>query len=998
MSAPLAEEPVSGRPQAALALAHRNGRRKTDILGWLFLAISALIYHGPLVFQGLVPTQDDVEIFFFPILVATADALRQATLRLWTPLIFGGYPLFADGEAGMLYPLNLLVLPWASPELALVLLQLAHSFLSAGFTYYLLRTLQLGALASVVGALVYAYSGFAAGQVIHGDVVRSLVWLPLELAFVERMCLAPGATRWRYAVLAGAAFGIQALALHVHITLLSALAVGAFVAYRWLALRPNISIRGWWLEGLKLEAALGLLGALGVGLAAVQLLPLWEISTQTYRGAGLSSALSAPNSVWPGDLATLLLPHLHDVGTRDYWGPWVKWETVLYVGVLPLVLALVGLFWGSGRYRLYWGLLLLLSVFCAFGTYGPLPLWDALHQLPGFNVLKSPGRFSLLVALAVAVTAAYGVEVFCRSRPSPSAAVLILLVAVTSVALTTGGLALASGKLETWSRTGSILVEQYLLLPGVPRIVEGKTLTPDRLASYAAEALDPRNPRTAGQLGLVAAAGLTVSLWLTSRRLRPLAAILTVGVVFADLWVVGLTFHPTIPVSELRSRVPDFLRPSPESMFRVLTLPTEDDKVTQVDPNRLIAAGVQEAGGYSSLPPDRAAAYLADVLQTDDDLLNLWNVRYLLRKRRPEPQPDYAGVSFHPTRPLLRGKEGDRGRIVGFLPDGGPALGEELLVVAALVNTRSVPDGAEVARIRMEGVDGGARVVSLVAGRDVSDATVGVPGASGFAHGQAEVAFSHQRTNPDGEWYGHQIFFGRLSVGERLTLRRATVEQTLRSGRLQIFGLGLYDRATNGLIQVWDREDRPLVYTDDQIKIAENRAFLSRAFLVPDLVELPPGMSALDLMHDGPFDPHRAALVEWPLPAGVVLPLAASGNVGIAAIEEYRDERVVVRTRTAAAATLLLQDAYFPGWVARIDGERAPVLRANYLFRAVPVPVGEHLVTFTYEPDAVAWGLIVTLASALVILSVLLAGAAGTYRASIRRSSSNTQPGSPAPS
>ena len=286
-----------------------------------------------------------------------------------------------------------------------------------------------------------------------------------------------------------------------------------------------------------------------------------------------------------------------------------------------------------------------------------------------------------------------------------------------------------------------------------------------------------------------------------------------------------------------------------------------------------------------------------------------------------------------------------------------------------------MPDGAEVARIRLEGVDGSSREVVLVAGRDVSDATISVPGAAGFAHGRAEVAFDHQRTNPDGNRYGHQIFFARRPVGERFVLRRATVEPTMETGRLQLFGLGLFDRATNDVTQVWDDEDRPVVYTDDQITIAENRSFLPRAFLVGDAVLLQPAVDPLQRMHEGPFDPRKVALVEGPLPAGVTLPSgsgsAADGAApGSVDIEEYGDEWIGLRSRSATPALLLLQDAYFPGWVARVDGERAPLLRANYLFRAVPVSAGEHRVTFSYEPEAVAWGLIVTLASGLVILVV----------------------------
>jgi Bacterial membrane protein YfhO len=50
---------------------------------------------------------------------------------------------------------------------------------------------------------------------------------------------------------------------------------------------------------------------------------------------------------------------------------------------------------------------------------------------------------------------------------------------------------------------------------------------------------------------------------------------------------------------------------------------------------------------------------------------------------------------------------------------------------------------------------------------------------------------------------------------------------------------------------------------------------------------------------------------------------------------------------------LLLGDIYFPGWSARVDGKSVEIVRADYLFRAVLVPKGDHSVQFTYNPYSV---------------------------------------------
>jgi hypothetical protein len=54
---------------------------------------------------------------------------------------------------------------------------------------------------------------------------------------------------------------------------------------------------------------------------------------------------------------------------------------------------------------------------------------------------------------------------------------------------------------------------------------------------------------------------------------------------------------------------------------------------------------------------------------------------------------------------------------------------------------------------------------------------------------------------------------------------------------------------------------------------------------------------------------------------------------------------------------LVISDAWYPGWRAAIDGVEAPIHRANYMFRGVFVPAGEHTVRFDYWPTNFGWHL-----------------------------------------
>jgi uncharacterized membrane protein YfhO len=79
-------------------------------------------------------------------------------------------------------------------------------------------------------------------------------------------------------------------------------------------------------------------------------------------------------------------------------------------------------------------------------------------------------------------------------------------------------------------------------------------------------------------------------------------------------------------------------------------------------------------------------------------------------------------------------------------------------------------------------------------------------------------------------------------------------------------------------------------------------------------------------------------------------------------------ERVVVTVRAREPGIVVLADLFYPGWEATVAGSPAPIYRANYLFRGVPVPAGTSEVVFEYRPRSVRYGI----ALSLVTLTLLV--------------------------
>jgi hypothetical protein len=105
--------------------------------------------------------------------------------------------------------------------------------------------------------------------------------------------------------------------------------------------------------------------------------------------------------------------------------------------------------------------------------------------------------------------------------------------------------------------------------------------------------------------------------------------------------------------------------------------------------------------------------------------------------------------------------------------------------------------------------------------------------------------------------------------------------------------------------------------------------------------------------------------------ADAALPGPAPG--GRAVIERYDPEDVRVRVETPQPAVLVLLDAFDKGWTATLEsGVELPILRANALVRAVVVPSGTHVVTFSYQTPLLQAGAWASLAGVLLCIGLIV--------------------------
>jgi hypothetical protein len=360
----------------------------------LLLFAPALRHPNDLLYPTFSP-YSDVTVIHWPKAYLMADTWQSThTLPLWTPANLSGMPLAANQLAMRFYPPAWLFL-FLPINPVFNLLFVFHLFWGGVGVYWLLRAgFDLDPIPALSGALTFAFGGkllaHAAGG--HVSLVGAMAWMPWALLGTHQLLRARKG-RWGWAILAALALAMQ-ITTHTLIALYTGYFLAAYVGWELLIAKAPVSKR--------ISSSLSLLSIPLVAalLGAAQLLPLIELAG--YSNRALSLAQAGESALTPLTLATgLFLPGIQG-----------GHEMVIYLGLVPLVLAFLGISRSDPRSWFLGGVVLLAALF----ALGPAtPIFRLVYQwLPGFRWVRTPARVFLPVSLAVGVLAGMGVQRLSR--------------------------------------------------------------------------------------------------------------------------------------------------------------------------------------------------------------------------------------------------------------------------------------------------------------------------------------------------------------------------------------------------------------------------------------------------------------------------------------------------------------------------------------------------------------------------------------------------------
>jgi hypothetical protein len=346
------------------------------------------------------------------------------TERWWNPPIF--YPMpgalaLSEHLAGIGVFTTPLLRLGGSPPLAYNTALLLSCVLSGFFTYLLVHRLTGHVAASICAGIAYAFAPFRAGQLSHLQVLTSQ-WMPLMLLALH--AYVDGRGRKWLAVL-GTAWILQSLSNGYYLLFAPTLIALWLV---WFTLAPRRFRETFHIIGAWAASSLVLLPVLLQYRRIHQTLGLFRTRGEIDMFSGHASSLLNPSpmlSFWPERNVPVV---------EDFLFPGV---TVLVVIVAGLLATILRRRVEAGRPRV-----LLFYVFAAIvmaaltmgpasrdaGLAGWLKPYQWLIALPGFDGVRVPVRFGMLMALCLAVAAGLALAAILPSRRAARAAVIAVVI------------------------------------------------------------------------------------------------------------------------------------------------------------------------------------------------------------------------------------------------------------------------------------------------------------------------------------------------------------------------------------------------------------------------------------------------------------------------------------------------------------------------------------------------------------------------------------------
>ncbi|MBC7362867.1 MAG: YfhO family protein [Candidatus Aminicenantes bacterium] len=368
---------------------------RTDVLYFISYLIIFLLLFFPFFFRPKTFYERDSTLLETPLRQLTADLLREGNLALWTESHGNGQPHLANPKTAIFYPTTwlYLILPFF---VAFKIHYFIHPLLGWLGMYFLGKRWELSPPASFLSSSLFFFSGMYLSSFEFYNHIAAICWL-MWLLFFLSFRLQIKSRKFLLAVLSGVLLILAGTPEFI-------LMAGFLGAVQAIILSADRK------EFYRRFVVLVLVFVLAAGICAVQLLPSFELLSQTERSRGTEiwplEMVQLLNLIFPGILGESRAP-----GHDYFWGghifnTWYPLYYSLYVGAGFFILA----FLSFEEWRKKKVAALLSTAAVAFiiscGKYSPF--FIIYKKLPFLSSIRFPVKFFLISVFCLAILAGIG--------------------------------------------------------------------------------------------------------------------------------------------------------------------------------------------------------------------------------------------------------------------------------------------------------------------------------------------------------------------------------------------------------------------------------------------------------------------------------------------------------------------------------------------------------------------------------------------------------------
>lgn len=383
---------------------------------FLFLLVGVTVLFSKFIFSDKMLYGSDTinaGIFFRHFYVEYFRA--HGSVPVWNPYIFGGLPFIDAFHGDTYYPLSIYKF-FGNFYRALGLNLVFHIFLSGIFMYFTARQFRLSRIASTLSAVAYSFSGFLISLVAPGHDGKIFVTtlFPLTILFLDRAFEKKALLNF---TLLGLVIGVIILSPHPQLSYYSLWAIALYGAFRLIfRFRETKAIGSVIKPGVLLVYAV----VIGLLISAVQFFPGYVYTTEYSPRADSKSGYEWATSwsMHTEEAVSQVVPEFAGVDAGQgnyYWGKNAFKDNSEYAGVIPLFLAMIGIFFFRKKETWFFGGLALFAFIYALGDTTPI-FRIFYYIIPKVKSLRAPSTIMFIFLFCISLLAGYGIQYLIDKR------------------------------------------------------------------------------------------------------------------------------------------------------------------------------------------------------------------------------------------------------------------------------------------------------------------------------------------------------------------------------------------------------------------------------------------------------------------------------------------------------------------------------------------------------------------------------------------------------